>query len=194
MKLTIASRLLLVLISLSEVRGEDGDDLAKEIIETQEQFLSAISPRPTGDDLSESPLYPELVRRISLINKNWIHQQKGIEDAAKHKLSVIKLPGASDVDKAYLVLLEKELGIESKTLPEGLKGDAARFYAHGFNSRQLEILKKKIGEPKLEDLVYRACVSLGYKSTSNTSLLFVPWRFSQEFQPAIRGLAQIPHR
>ena len=78
--------------------------------------------------------------------------------------------------------------------PEGLNQDAVIFYAFGFNAKQLEVAKKEIGEASLRDLINQAAMALGYKSTSSGSSLFVPWRFSKEVRPTIRGLKEIPRR
>ena len=183
----------IVLSYAHAVFADDDDKLAKELIDIQEEFLSAIEPRPTGEQLLVSPLYTELVRRVSLANQNWVHQKQGADDAAKGKLSVVELPEQSDVDKAYLKILQQELGLEIKSIPGTLKGEAAVFYAYGYNSGQLEVLKNKVGERTLQDLIYRACKSLGYRSSSSFSLLFVPWRFSDSFKPTIQGLKEVPH-
>ena len=159
----------------------------------QEGLLSSINPRPTGEKLKEDPLYPELVRRVSLVERNWAHQKKGMEDAAKNLFSFVELPGQSDVDQAYSLLLQAELGFSVVTIPEGLSPEEEVFYAFGFNSHQLERASQKFGTEKLRDLIYKSAISLGYKSTSSSSLLFVPWRFSVSVKPTIRGLKSIPH-
>lgn len=165
--------------------------LAEEVIMSQEEFLSAITPRPTGAELKAHPLYPELVRRVSLIERNWIHQQKGREDAAKVGPAIVVLPNQSDVDRQYLKLLQDELGFKVAAIPSGLDAEAAIYYAYGFNSKQLEVAMKGTGEEKLRTLIQKAAAALGYKSTSITSLLFVPWRFSDS-KPIIQGMAEEP--
>ena len=170
------------------------DSFAKEVIKVQEELLSSVSPRPTGEELNSDPSYPELVRRVSLLEQNWKHQLSGAKAAERQRKTVVQLPNQSDVDKKFLELLKVKLGFEIVAPPEGLNQEAVMFYAFGFNTKQLEIAKKEIGEDNLRDLIYQAAVALGYKSTSSGSLLFVPWRFSKEAGPTIRGLKDIPHR
>ncbi|MDB9741326.1 hypothetical protein OAB00_00580, partial [Akkermansiaceae bacterium] len=136
MKFISLLSLTLILLNFSSTLGGTEEDLAKEIIDVQEKLLSATKPRPIGEDIKNSIMYPELVRRVALLNKNWIHQQKGITEAAKHQLTVIELPNASDVEKAYMTFLKNELGIKVIPLPDGMKGVPAIFYAYGFNSKQ----------------------------------------------------------
>ena len=167
--------------------ADENDELAMDIVSIQENFLSAITPRPTEDDLVKHSLYPQLVRRISLVIKNWEHQQKGIEDAKKNKFSIIVPPQQSDVEKKYLALLKKEFSIVPIDIPKNLDQEAAIFYTHGYNNHQLKVLKGKPVKANLMSLIQKASNELGYESTTVTSDLFVPWRFSSKFEPSIVG-------
>lgn len=181
--------IILTCFIIGTVRADEA--YAKEVISIQEDFLSSITPRPTGEDLSKHQLYPELVRRVSLLHKNWVHQKKGKDDALKQDLSVMALPNQSDVDKKYLEILQTELGFALIPIPDKLDEEARIFYTYGFNSAQLDRAAKKFGKEKLRALILRSAYSLGYKSASSNSLLFVPWRFS-ETTTAIQGLNEAP--
>lgn len=184
----------LLLLFVSTLLSSADHSLAEELILEQEALLSTISPRPTGEELKAHPIYPELVRRVSLIEHNWAHQKKGSKDAAKSPLMIVRPSNPSDVEKAYLSLLQTELKFNVIPLPRELDQEASAFYAFGFNSQQLESVVKKFSETKLRSLILKSAVSLGYESTSSSSLLFVPWRFSETPQPTIRGLKIIPNK